>query len=712
MTEVAKTSTRPDMTALFTPPRSIVMYGASDSSQWSRSIFASIRAYGFEGPIYAVNQRGAPAHGLPGFTSALAIPEPVDMGYVFVPSSAVVGALEDLADAGIRTVVILSSGFSEVGEEGKALQEAVVEVARRRDITFMGPNSLGFAHVANRWALAALPPPQPLLSGHVAVISQSGAICSEIADYAVQQGIGLSFICAVGNEAMVDVAAVIEALADDPSTRSIALFVESIRNPADFARAAEIARLKAKPVVVFKVGASDMGAAVAQAHTGSLVGNDQVFDAACERHAIVRVESVEDLVTTAGLLAHTGVIEKPGVALVSLSGGGCGVVADYADKLGIPMPAFSAETVQKLRCDLPDFAATLNPFDITGAAIRNPQLFVSCLRAVGSDPSIGLVIAGYSLFSDETRLTPRLPLVTAIGEGLRELGSRGILSSSAVRPYTGAGLEVLREHGIRGAFGGLAATLRAVKKALWWSARVRQTATVMQRMAISAQVSPRLVHERDVLLHLSHHGVPVIPAIVVQSPEQALAAQRDLNGPVALKILSPDIAHKTEVGGVRLNVTAQKVAKVYEELVAEVRSKAPSARLEGVIVSPMRDAGLELFVSVTTDAQWGPVLTLGLGGVWIEVLRDCALRLLPVTPEQVRDMLGELRGARLLHGWRGAPAADLDALTKVIACIGDAALALGPKLSVLEVNPLRVGSDGAEALDGLAIWKDEDDSCN
>jgi acyl-CoA synthetase (NDP forming) len=617
----------------------------------------------------------------------------------------VCASLEDLAAAGAKNAVLPSSGFAEAGAAGEVLQIEVLKTAKRVGISIIGPNSLGIAHISRGWALAALPTIEPLLPGHVASISQSGAVCSEIAEYAVQQGIGLSTIAAVGNEAQIDAATLTSALVEDEKTRVIALFVESIRDPARFARAAEFARSRRKPIVILKIGASPVASEVAKAHTGSLVDDDKVYDAMCRRHAIVTVHTLEDLVTTAGLLAHTGVIERPGVAVVSLSGGGCGIATDLADRHGISLPAFSQETVAGLRELLPDYAATLNPFDITGAAFRDPDLFVRCIRIIGADPSIGLVVAAYSVFRDEKRLGPRLPLVTVMGEVVSMLGSRAVLASSAVRPYVGAGLKAMDAVGLKGsAFGGLAATMIAVRGALEWSELVRTVSLMTEPVPTETSTeTPAPMDERQVLDFIASHHVPVLPAIVVRSDCEAMQAQQSFGGNGVLKILSPDIAHKTEVGGVKLNIAAEAVSEAHDALLATVRGSAPEARIDGVIVSPMRERGLELFVGVARDPQWGLVLAVGLGGLWPEVLKDTGLALLPLDRAEARRLLLGLRAAPLLAGHRGTPAVDLDLLADAIVRIGEAAISLGPALAALEVNPLRVSGHEVEALDGSSF---------
>lgn len=690
--------------ALFRPRR-IAFYGASDNSSWSHHIYSATRAWGFDGDLYAINRRGAPAHGMPGFVSAQAVPERLDAAYVFVPLEGVLGAIRDLAAAGAKGTVVLTSGFAETGAAGEALQSQLVAEATQLGLHLLGPNSLGFGNPAAKTALTSMPATHPVLPGHVALVSQSGATCSELIDFAHQQGIGLSFFVATGNEAMLDIAVIVDYLVDDPATRVIAIFAETIRNPARFLAAAQRAFAARKPVVILKVGASEISAAVAMAHTGSLVGDERAFQAACVQYGIVRATSIEELVTTAGVLAHTGALQKPGVAVVSISGGACGLFGDAAEKAGVPLPAFTPATVTALRAVQASYGATLNPFDITGAAVADPSMFEKCLDIIGSDPGVGLTVCAVSLPSHADRVPVGRHLLTPVGASLRRLGSKGLLMNASVKPVNETGREVLAATGVPAVFGGIDQVVRALGHALWWSQRVLVPGNASTAVSHNSQ---RPVGERAVLEYLAGFGVPVIPALIAATAEEAVAAARRMNAPVVLKIASPDIQHKTEVGGVQLNLQGDdSVAAGFTAMLARVRQAKPDARIDGVIVSPMRDRGVELLVGTANDPQWGAMIVVGLGGVWVEVLRDTALRLLPVAHADAIEMLRSLRAVKLLQGYRGAPAADLDAIADVVVRIGHAALALGPDLAALEINPLRVAGAQVEALDALTVWKDD-----
>lgn len=682
-------------------PQSVALVGASERSPWSRLLHANIERVGFAGRVYAVNKSGAAAHGYPGYCSCGELPEPVDCAYLFVPLEAVLDAFDDLAAAGIKSAVILTSGFAEAGADGAKLQDELTRRARAAGVVFLGPNCLGFANLAARAAMTPTPFHPPFLAGKVALVSQSGATGIEIAEMAHDSNIGLSMCIATGNEAMLDTAACVDFLIDDEHTQVIMVFAEAIRDTATFAAAARRALAKKKAIVMLKAGATELTAKVAAAHTGSLVGDDAVFDAACRQLGVIRVPALEDLVVTAGLLAHTGPLAVPGVGIVSISGGACTLIADRAEAHGMSLPVFSPATRALLREAVPGPGEPLNPFDITGLAVRDPALFERVLTAIGDDPAIGFVGCVYSMPWNEK--WEKVPAIEAIGRALAKLGKPSAMLNQTHRPLTQKSRDIMAETGVPAVFGGIETVVAALGRISAWSGRVEQGPGLSPGPVNLAGQRPE--GERAVLDYLASRGVPVIPAKLARTRAEAVDFASMLGSPVALKIASPDIAHKTDVGGVQLNLQGDAaVGAAFDAILAAVCAAQPEARLDGVLVSPMRSGGIEILVGTVRDPQWGQTLAVGLGGVWVEALADTQLRLLPVTAGEAREMLGGLRAAKLLQGFRGTPAADLDRLAEVIAAIGDAALALGDQLTTLEVNPLWVRGAEIEALDGLAIY--------
>ncbi|MEW2354419.1 acetate--CoA ligase family protein [Spirillospora sp. NPDC029432] len=689
----------PDRLRAFLEPRSFALIGASDKSTFSALVHRNLTAAGHGESTYLVNRRNGEVHGRPTYPTCEAVGRPIDLAFVMVPAAAAPGAVRDAAAAGARGVLVLSSGYAEAGEEGKARQRELVALAEELGIVLMGPNVLGFVNVAAGVPAMALADP-PAVPGNVALISQSGASCGAMKDFAALAGVGLSHVITVGNEAMVTVGHLVDCLVDDDRTEAIAVFMEGIRDPGVFERAARRAAAAGKALVILKAGRSELAARAAASHTGALVGDDRVVDAVFERLGVIRVDTIEDMLVTAGVAAHTGPLERPGLGVVSISGGACDIIADLAQDAGAELPELAPATVERLAAVMPAYGASHNPLDITGAAIMNPELWRESVAAVGADPGVGVVVAVNSLpWREDGAPFYGQKFVDAIGAGMAESKAPALYLTQVTQPIGAQTRSVLDAGGVAHVVPGLRLGVDAVARVARWSARRgRDEAAAVPPPAV-ALPDGDLFSEVDARNLLEAAGVPVVPARHVHSAKEAADAAAEFGTPVAMKIVSVDIAHKSDLGCVRLGVTAERAGTAYEEIVEAGRGH----RLDGVLVSPMRAAATELLAGVTRDPDWGLMLAVALGGVLVEVLDDVALAPLPVSPARARSMLDGLRGAAVLRGVRGRPAADLDRLAEVIAAVGRLAEALGPDLESLEVNPLRVAGGEIEALDALVV---------
>ncbi len=687
-------------------PRSVAIVGASDRSRWSQAAFDNLAGQGFGGEIHLVNRRGGSVHGRPALSSCAELPGGVDMGIVLVPAEAAADAVRDLAAAGVRTVAMLTSGFAETGVAGAALQADVAAAAQAAGVRLLGPNTLGFLNFAGDTLVWTTPVPMPTRRDGVALISQSGATAFFLTGLAVRMGVGLSHVVSTGNEADLDCASFVEELAGHDATRAIALFIETVRSPERFLRAVAAARAAGKPVVVLKVGRSETTAQSALAHTGALVGDDRVFEGVCRQFGLIRVHAIEDLLATADLCARAGRLRPGGLGVVSNSGGICEIAADTADARGIALTPFTPAAVAGLRAALPAFATPHNPLDVTGGV--TPEQCGTVARIMAAEPGVAaLLCPWYDVPTSPGEVNDRLlDIYRHMATALRDAPVPGFFVS-----YTGASMNAL-SHDIVARSGlpylacGLDRALTAMAGLMAWS-RLDTAPRVVA--AVPAPVADRPRTERAALDHLARFGVPVVPSGLATTAAEAVALAAAAGGAVALKIASADIGHKSDIGGVALNLSgAPAVTAGFEQVTAAARRHAPAAIVDGVLVAPMRERGIELFVGVTRDPQWGPVLAVGLGGVWVEVLQDVALCLLPATPQEIRAALDRLRGARMLAGARGLPAADLDGVAAAVTRIGAAALAFGPALAALDVNPLWVRGSQVEALDALCVWADPD----
>jgi acetate---CoA ligase (ADP-forming) len=689
-------------------PRHIALVGASDTSGWARNIHDSLRAAGFQGELIPVHPRHPSAFGIPARKSLRDLERPVDLAFALVPTEAVEQVVEDAGAAGIESMVVLAAGYGERGEEGRERERRLVELAGRHGITLLGPNGLGYINAAARVAPYGLVIAPPLVTGRVGVVLQSGALASAVQGFARDRAIGLSLLVSMGNEAMVRTADVIEYLIEDDATGVIALFLEGIREPGRFAALARRALAARKPIVALKVGRSPGGQQAALAHTGAVAGDDAVVDAALRQLGVIRVRSLEELLATAGLLAAGPPPPGRRMGVITASGGACDIIADRAHEEGIEIPAFGPETVAALSEVLPSFVDAQNPVDVTGIGLahqpRATPPAAYALEAVTRDPNVDFVL-NVAMYVPNARP----PDPAAAEERLDRLVAIMRASSVPVVPATttctglgdyARGLLLARGlYELPGLELGMAAIGNAVR---WREWQERSTGADGPRAPApawrgGAGSGPWAETEGRELLAAA--GVPMVPAELAHDAAAAVDAAARVGYPVALKACAPGLAHKSDIGGVALNLQSPEGVR---DAFARVVAGAGEGVL-GVLVSPMRDGGQELLAGVTVDATFGPVLAVGLGGVWAEALHDVALRVLPVDAAEARSMLDELRGAAMLRGARGAEPVDLDRVADVLVRLGRAAEMVGPSLRALEVNPLRCRGAEVEGLDVLVV---------
>ena len=703
----------------FFAPRSIAMVGASDNSGWGQFIVTSCATTGFTGPLIPVHPRAKTAFGLPVVPNLRDLPEPVDLAFILAPLPAVESVLDDMAAAGVRNAVVLASGYREVGEEGRALEHSMVSRAKSHGITVLGPNCMGFLNAHTGAAPFALTVPPPLLTGPIGIAMQSGALATVVLSFAKAHAVGVSMLTSLGNESMIKTVDVIDYLAEDETTKVICLFLEEIGDPVRFAQAARKADAAGKPIVALKVGSSPAGQQAALAHTGSVAGDDAVVSAALRQLNIIRVDSLEELLTTGALLGYNRWPRGRRMGVLTVSGGSCDIIADAASAAGIEIPDFAPRTAEAITHHLPPFAAARNPLDVTGFALANVGSRTGALTAIdhaldisADDPGLDFILyCGLNL--PESR--PPDEAMAAMTEGRVDwLAQRTATSPIPVIPastmcvnVSDYGRQLLTRHGIT-LLPGLNAAVSALAHGLrWLENRGRcwpagQVAAVPRSAPVSGPWS-----EAQARQLLASSGVPVVPGEVATSADEAVAIARRVGLPAALKVCSAQITHKSDIGGVALGLNSEIEVRAGYEKVRAAGEAVSGARVDGVLVTAMRSGGAELLAGVTIDPTFGPVLAVGLGGIWVEILHDTSLRVLPVDQAEVKRMLGELRGLPLLQGARGAQPANLDAVAEAIARLGDTALSLNGALRALEVNPLWVNGDQVEALDVLIVTETE-----
>ncbi|GGK74685.1 acetate--CoA ligase family protein [Mangrovihabitans endophyticus] len=698
----------------FFAPRSVALVGASDSSGWAGFIVESLRTAGLPGPMVPVHRRHRSAFGTPTIRRLTDLDRPVDLAFALVPTDAVESVLDDAATVGIRNVIVLAAGFGEGGEAGRRRERRLADIAIDHDLTVLGPNCLGFVNAHAHAAPFGLHIVPPVLPGPVGIVLQSGALASNVMGFTRARAIGTSLLSSMGNEVIITAADVVDYLLDDDATKVIALFLESIRDPHRFLALADKALTVGKPLVVLKVGRTAAGRATALAHTGAIAGDDAVVAAVLRQHGVIRVDSLEELLITAGLFGYGRPPSGSRMGVVTASGGACDIIADRCADEGIEIPDFAPSTVSRLSEALPAFAAVRNPLDITGFTLADAKAAASgvgdvALNAVVDDPGVDFVFNAVAVPVDpppdpapwHRRYAGIVATQNRTGKAIVHFTT----TCTDISPY---GRDLLAGYGLH-ALGGIEFGIRALGHALrWTSARSRAALRpAPERHAVPAAHAGlpsgpmSEAASRDLV---AAHGVRVVPGELATTAAGAVAAADRLGYPVALKICAAALTHKSDHGGVALDLPdAAAVAAAFDRV--EAAGRAHAAAVDGVLVTAMRGRGVELFAGVTVDPSFGPVVAVGLGGVLVEVLHDVSLRALPVPPDEVERMLGELRGAAVLRGARGTPPVDLAAVAQAVGALGEAALALGPRLQTIEVNPLWVNGSEVEALDVLVVTR-------
>ena len=685
--------------APFLDPASVAVVGASrDPFKVGGSVVANLRSAGFRGRIIPVNSRADTVQGLPAVPSLLNIDGAVDLAVIAVPAASVLPVLKECVSKGIGGAVVISAGFRETGGDGVRREAELRDWLRGQPIRVLGPNCLGWIRPARRLNVTFAPGmPEP---GGIAFITHSGALAVAIMDWARDRRVGFSLFASLGNQADVNESDLLEAMAADPETRVIACYLEGVADGRRFlgalGRAAAV-----KPVVLLKTGRSPEGARAVSSHTGALAGSDRAFDAAARQAGAIRVDTVEELFDVARALASQP-LPRGRRLIVVTNGGGLGIVAaDAARAAGLTMEAPSEPLRQRLAGGLPAAAGLGNPVDLVGDA--DARRYSHALHTLGSESadamlvlltpqaatdaaSIARTIAGV------TRGWP-IPVVAAfvggarVAPGVRALEEAGVPCYAFPEPAvkTLAGMARLAER--RGAASTTPGRQMDPAAARAWLAQLGAS-----RQLGMPELAPLLIA----------YGIPCITMRMVQNADDAASAAERIGFPVALKIVSPDITHKTEVGGVALGLRDRRaVAEAAAGILARVTIERPQAAVSGLLVEAMAPAGKELLLGGVRDGQFGPLVVVGFGGIYVEVFGDTAARLAPVSAPEALTMLDELKVAPLLRGTRGEPAVDRPALAGIIGRFSQLLLDL-PELAEIEINPLMVGPAGAVAVDARA----------
>lgn len=692
------------LSAIFAP-RSIAVAGASADAQKIGGIpIDYARRFGFDGAIYAINPKAAQVQGLPAWPNLRAIGEPVDLAILAVRAPLVDDALDDAIAAGVKGVVLFSSGFAETGAEGARAQTRLARRANASGVRLIGPNCLGFMNIRRHVYATFSPAPGAgrVAPGRIGLVSQSGAFGAYAYAMARERGVGLSLWVTTGNEVDVQLADCLAWMAQDPDTDVIMAYMEGCRDGERLRAALALAQAQGKPVVMVKVGSTPLGAQAAASHTAALAGDDAVYDAVFRRYGVLRAHSLTEFFDLAHSAAIVGRPRDRSIGLFTLSGGVGALMADDAAAQGLLVPSLSDAAQATLREWVP-FAAPRNPVDITGQVTNDMTLIERSARVMLEDRGFAswmgfLAAAGAS----ETFW----PVLRELVVSLRAAYPDTVLAvSTLLTPERRAELEAMRclvfadpSDGIR-----TIAALAGLPKPPTADGLAAASAVPTVHLPVGALSEP------EALALLAHTGVPVVAHQMVNSADAAVTAAQTLGGPVAVKVVSADIPHKSDVGGVALGLQgATQVRAAFEHTRDSVRAARPDARLEGALVACMVRSGIECIAGVHRDPVFGPVLMFGLGGIHVETLRDVSLRVLPITHEDALEMVRELRAFPILTGARGRTPVDLDAIADALCALADFAQRAGESLASVEINPLIARSrddGGCVAVDALVIGR-------
>ena len=690
-------------------PRSIAILGASaDLSKLNGRPLKHLLAKDFPGRLYPVNPKYEQIAGLRCWPSLDSLPETVDLAIIVLPARDVAIAVRELGRAGVPFAVIFSSGFSETGEEGRQRQQDLLDAAAG-GVRILGPNCLGFVNAFDRvTATFSQYAEGPTPTGPVGFVTQSGAFGTAIAALARNRGMGLGYFVNSGNEADIDFSEVMRHVISDPRIRVGAGYLEGLKDGAGLVALALQAMTLRKPLVVTKVGRFGAGCRAAASHTGSLAGEDRVFDAVLRQYGVIRARNEEQMLDMVDVLANCALPKGEGIGIITMSGGAGVLIADRAEELGLQVPLLAPKTRDALLAVIPQFASSQNPVDITAQFLAQPELLTESVRIVMEDPQVHVGIIWLQLMHAAADNIVTLLLKIRANQSKPFVVVWVAAPESSLRQLRELGIVVLR--GAEPAVDAVAGLVVYAAAQRRWDARDVLPSAFSGDTALMRPTLPKasgLVDTVTAVDILREAGLPIAPVCRAEDAYAAADAAQSLGWPVALKIESPDILHKTDCGGVQLNLrNAEEVRSSFAEIMTSARAHSPGARIDGVVVQPMaRDGGVEMVVGLQNNLIFGPMVMVGLGGVFVEVLQDVVFRKCPVTPNEALRMLGELRGAAVLGNLRGRAAVDQGSLVDVIVAVSCFGVAASLRLAELDLNPVRVDSEGALILDVVMMLR-------
>ncbi len=681
-------------------PNAVAMIGASaDVTRIGGRALRHLKECGFSGDIFPVNPGRDEVQGLKAYRSVDDICGHIDAAVLALPTDAVLPAIKACARKGVGAAVIFSAGFAEMGDEGAAIQTEMVRIAQAANMRLLGPNCLGLynLHANSFLSFSGIFDEVKGREGRLGLVSQSGGYAGEVVKAATPLGLTFGTWITTGNEADIGLGEAMQYMAESGDVDVVIGYIEGVRDRASFIRALESAHARRKPVVVLKVGRTEQGARAAASHTASLAGSDQVYDAVFQRYGVYRARTTEEMLDVAYAASRGRFAGSNRIAILTNSGGIGVQAADFAADEALDVASMS-EVVQAGITKLSPNSATANPVDLTGQVANEPTMFAQAIDLVLKDGGFDMAYIFVGLIAGIPFLTR--PLVDSLGEVARRypdvpLAAAITAPREVIAEYEAAGYLCFQDpaRAIK-ALAALARFPAGWSRKLPGNEGLAEMPRIARGPALSEAISKAVVAKA---------GVPAPAEHLVQTAAEALAAAHSIGRPVAIKVVSPDILHKTEVGGVALGVEPDDAGRRLNAMAREVRSHMPDATIEGYLVTPMLSGGVECIVGVHSDPVLGPVVMFGLGGVTVELLKDVTTRLAPVDEAEALAMIRSVKSFPLLDGFRGRPRADVAALAKAIVAVSRLAAANAENIKTIEINPLLVLNEGAGvvALDAV-----------
>jgi acetyltransferase len=677
----------------------------------------------YEGKIYPVNPKEKSILGFKCYQSVSDIDEPIDVALVATPAKTLPSVLADCGKKGVKGAVVLAGGFGEIGSDGRKLEDDMVAAAKKHKIRLVGPNTSGMLNLKDNLNLVGL---KDAPRGDIALLTQSGNMAlTLITEAKIKSRKGFSYYVGVGNEADIRFHEYLEFFRQDPDTRAILMYVEGMRNGREFLQQAHKTTLE-KPIILLKSGRSATGKRSAGSHTGALAGISEVAKGAFKRAGVVVIDNSDELFPAAETLSSLPPIKNNKVAILADGGGHATIAADILTDLGIQLPELSAKTQSRLKEILPIAASVPNPVDVAGGTDADPSVFADCAEIILKDPNIGglLIVGlfgGYGIRFAESLALMEEDAAHRMGKLVKK-GRKPIVLHSLYNSEKPHALDLLRYYNIPVydsldisakcmavlvEYGSYLASHHAKSTfKLNWEAKAKPAGNDIIKTAMREGRQALLEHEGKKLFEI--HRAPVPQDCLVQSEDEAVKYAIDLGTDVALKIVSPDILHKSDAGGVCLKLSSEKaIRSAYHQIMKNSKKYHPKADIRGVLVSPMADEGVEVIIGTKIDDQFGPVIMYGLGGIMVEIIKDVAFRVLPISPTSARKMIAETKSYPILDGARGTPPLDKKALQRLLVLCSDIVESY-PQIQEMDLNPVIVHQKGVSVVDVRIILKTDD----